>query len=145
MVGNNKRKLYKIPSDRILNNRRKFYDLKRKDDETIEQLLYRVFSHIDDCDFPASVEYILTDKFVCELNAEETEFLRKVDPNWSMECVSIESRQFSIVFLRNLNFYKFCYFISQKKLLLPMMSNNQLNWIQALTRPRSWNRALVRA
>lgn len=88
------RKLYRIPSDKILDKRRGFYGLKRKNGETIEKWLNRVFSHIDDCDFSESVEYILTDKFICQLNIEEREFIRKAGPNWSMKCkfVSIEKK-----------------------------------------------------
>lgn len=90
------RKLYKIPCDEILENRREFYGLTRETSESIETWLYRVFSHIDVCDFPKSVEYILTDKFVCELDADERAFIRKADPNWAMqfEVVSLKM-QFS--------------------------------------------------
>lgn len=90
------RKLYKIPSDEVLENRREFYGLAREVGETIEKWLYRVFSHIDGCDFPKSVEYILTDKFVCELETDERQFLRKAAPNWSMMCkvVSFNTMKF---------------------------------------------------
>lgn len=92
------RKLYKIPSDEVLENRREFYGLTREMGETTEKWLYRVFSHIDNCDFPESVEYILTDKFVCELVTDEREFLRKANPNWSMKCkiVSFNTIKFNV-------------------------------------------------
>lgn len=83
---NGDRKLYKIPTNDILDNRREFYGLKRKAGETIEKWLNRVYSHIEECDFPKSVEYILTDKFICELNATERELIRKADINWSVKC-----------------------------------------------------------
>lgn len=96
------RKLYKIPSDEVLGNRSEFYGMSRKTGETIEKWLYRVFSHIDGCDFPKSVEYILTDKFVCGLDSDEREFIRKADPNWSMICkvVSFKSMKFRFFNLR---------------------------------------------
>lgn len=87
------RKLYKIPSDKILDKRRGFYGLKRKRGETIEKWLNRVFSHIDDCDFPKSVEYILTDKFICELNTEERGLIRKAGIDWSMKCELVSKKK----------------------------------------------------
>lgn len=86
------RKLYKIPSNEILDSRREFYGLKRNLGETIEKWLNRVCSHMGDCDFPESVEYIVTDKFVCELTANERQLIRKADTNWSMICEFVSKK-----------------------------------------------------
>lgn len=82
------RESYKIPTNNIIvGNRRKFYGLKKQNAETIEEWLERVFRHIDDCDFPTSIELnILADKFTCELNTEERDVIRKADSNWTMKC-----------------------------------------------------------
>lgn len=95
VVTNFNRKLYKIPKDEILDKRREFYGLKRISGESIEEWLDRICSHMDDCCFPESVEYILTDKFVCELSADERQQIRNADINWSMiwECVSTNQNQ----------------------------------------------------
>lgn len=79
-------KLYKIPTNEILESRRKFYALKRNPCETIEKWMYRVCGHMDVCDFPQSIEYIFTDKFLCELTVSERELIRKSDTNWSLIC-----------------------------------------------------------
>lgn len=86
------RKLYKIPSNEILNNRRKFYGLKRENAETIQNWLGRFYDHIDDCDFPKSIEFILADRLLCELATTERNLIRKAFSSLSMifEFVSIK-------------------------------------------------------
>lgn len=79
------RKLYKIPSNNILDNRREFYNL-TKNVETKEKWLERVSGHIDDCDFSKKREYILADRFICELNTEEQDHIRTAGFNWSKKC-----------------------------------------------------------
>lgn len=77
---------YKTPSTEIIRHRKEFYNLwKRCDDET-GTWLNRLQSQIHLCEFPPvmSHEYILIDKFVCELNDNEREFIQSVD-TWSLE------------------------------------------------------------
>lgn len=80
------RKLYKIPTNEIPDNRRKLFGLKREIDESTKTWLNRVCSQMDLCDFPKSIEYILTDKFMCELSNDERALIRGTDTNWSLKC-----------------------------------------------------------
>lgn len=78
--------LYKAPSNDILRHRREFYGLWKRCDDQTGTWLNRVQSHIDCCEFPPvlSLEYILIDKFVCELGDDEREFVQSVDI-WTLE------------------------------------------------------------
>lgn len=63
---------YKVPSMEILQNRREFYDLWRRCDDKTTAWLERVENCIGRCEFPAViVEYLLIDRFVSGLNANE--------------------------------------------------------------------------
>lgn len=62
---------YKIPTVEILQNRREFYGLQRKYDDNTTTWLKRIENCIRCCEFPAFVEYLLIDRFVCGLNANE--------------------------------------------------------------------------
>lgn len=78
--------LYKLPSNEILRHRKAYYDLcKRHDDET-ETWLNRIQSQINRCEFPSvmSREYLLIDKFVCELDKDQRNFIQSVD-TWTLE------------------------------------------------------------
>lgn len=77
--------VYKIPSKEIIANRRKFYRLKKKDDEQIEAWLERGQTQIKCCEFPKIVEFLLIDKFMCELKKNEIEFIRSAVDTWSIE------------------------------------------------------------
>lgn len=87
------RKTYKIPPQNILNNHRKFYNLKAENAVVTGQWFERVFDHINDCDFPKGLEYILTDKFVCELSTEERENIDEGDLNWSIKCLLVSEEK----------------------------------------------------
>lgn len=76
--------LYKIPSDEILEDRKIFYDLKRNEGEQINVWLDRVQGHIECCEFPNFVQYLLIDKFMCELDKNVMKFVR-VAHTWSLE------------------------------------------------------------
>lgn len=78
--------LYKAPSNEILQNRKEFYNLQRQCDEQTKTWLNRVRGHIDRCEFPrlVSTEYLLIDKFVCELNANAREIIQSVH-TWTFE------------------------------------------------------------
>lgn len=84
-----KRKLYKIPPNNISDNRRKFYDLKADNDEWIS----RLFDHIYDCDYPKGGEYILTDKYMCELKPEERDTVCEADLNWSTKFLFVSIKK----------------------------------------------------
>lgn len=78
--------LYQIPSNGIVNYRREFYRLKRENYEEPQAWLDRVQNHIVCCAFPKFIEYILIDKFMCELNADEIESIRSVAiDSWTFE------------------------------------------------------------
>lgn len=64
--------LYKLPADEFLKNRREFYGLKRENGESSKQWLIQVRNSINSFDF-SNAEYLLIDKFVCELNKDDTQ------------------------------------------------------------------------
>lgn len=75
---------YKIPSEEILKSRKLFYDLKRKSGEQAKQWLDRVQNHIECCEFPKFVAYLLIDKFMCELAKDDKKFIRLAN-TWSLK------------------------------------------------------------
>lgn len=78
--------LYKTPSTKIIRHRKEFYSFwKRCDDET-GTWLNRLQSQINLCEFPPvmSREYLLIDKFVCELEDDERAFIYSID-TWTLE------------------------------------------------------------
>lgn len=80
---------YKIPSNNILDHRRKFYGLKKSNVEAIKKWFERVFSYADGCDYPESIKFVLMDKFMSELSNEERDHIRKADSNWSIKSVIV--------------------------------------------------------
>lgn len=80
-----------MPPNDILNNRRKFYDLKAEDTETIDKWFERIFNHIDNCNFAKEAEYILTDRYVCELDTKERDNIHEGDLNWSIKCLFVST------------------------------------------------------
>lgn len=77
--------LYKIPSDTVLKHRKAFYDLWRRSDDDTTAWLNRVRKCIRRCKFPKLIEYLLIDKFVCELNRDEKNSIRKAANTWSFK------------------------------------------------------------
>lgn len=77
--------LYKTPSNEILQHRKEFYGLWKRCDDKPALWLKRVRSQIERCDFPPMIsrEFLLIDKFVCELNDDEREFIRK-ENTWTV-------------------------------------------------------------
>lgn len=61
------RKLYQTPSDAVLQNRRTFYSKQKLKDEPMTQWLWRIRDCIVGCEFDALSEFLLIDKFICEL------------------------------------------------------------------------------
>lgn len=76
---------YKIPSNTIIQNRKEFYGLRRESGEQIKSWLNRVRSYINRCEFPIFVEYLLIDKFVCELNSDEKRFICTALDIWTVK------------------------------------------------------------
>lgn len=78
------RNLYKTPPNEILRHRKKFYGLTKRCDDTASWMS-RLQSQISRCEFPPvlSREFLLIDRFVCELTDNETEFLRRTN-TWTL-------------------------------------------------------------
>lgn len=77
--------LYKIPSDAVIKHRKEFYALVRKKDEQSKVWLNRVQKQMKCCKFPKLVEYLLIDKFMCELNHDEKNAIRIASGIWSVK------------------------------------------------------------
>lgn len=79
-------RFYKTPSDEIIRYRKEFYGLWRRCDDETATWLNRVQSLINHCEFPPvlSREYLLIDRFVCELNPNAREFIQSVS-TWTLE------------------------------------------------------------
>lgn len=77
---------YKTPSDEILRHRRAFYVLWKRCDDHPTTWLNRVQSQINRCEFPPlmSHEFLLVDKFACEVDDEYREFIQSVD-TWTLD------------------------------------------------------------
>lgn len=73
--------LYQVPSNDILRYRKEFYDLWRRIDDPSMTWLNRVQNQIERCEFPPlmSREYILIDRFMCELNDDEKDIVGTVE------------------------------------------------------------------
>lgn len=74
---------YTIPSNTILENRKLFYTMKRERNERTQAWLKRVQWHINRCAFPKIIEFLLIDKFMCELHFNEIEFIRRIE-TWTL-------------------------------------------------------------
>lgn len=74
--------LYKVPPNTIIENRKTFYGLKRRNSDSIQAWFERVRSYINHCKYPKIIEFLLVDKFMCGLNTDELESIRLVD-TWS--------------------------------------------------------------
>lgn len=75
--------LYKIPSDAVINHRKEFYGLVRKKGDQTKTWLNQIQKQIKRCKFSKSFEYLLIDKFVCELNRDEKNSMRTAADTWS--------------------------------------------------------------
>lgn len=77
--------LYEIPSDAVLQNRKKFYGLQRESGEQTKIWLNRVRNQVNCCEFPEFISYLLIDKFIGELASKERGFIRATADNWTLE------------------------------------------------------------
>lgn len=77
--------LYKIPSTTILDYRKVFCRLQREPNESIGQWLKRVQTRIVYCELPSIVmEFLLIDRFVYGLSANELKAIKAVKNSWSV-------------------------------------------------------------
>lgn len=76
--------LYKTPTTEIIGHRKEFYNLWKRCDNQTATWFNQVQSQIDRCEFPSvmSREYLLIDKFVCELDDNERKFIQCVN-DWT--------------------------------------------------------------
>lgn len=77
-------KLYQFPPEFVLKNRREFYLSQKENTESISKWLYRIGNCIKDCDFGAISNFLLIDKFFCELGDEDIRKFQN-DATWSLE------------------------------------------------------------
>lgn len=75
---------YKIPSNKIRNNRKVFYGMKKKRNEIAKIWFNRVQSRINCCEFAKLTEIILIDKFFCELSNNEIKSFQGTE-TWSLK------------------------------------------------------------
>lgn len=83
---------FKITFKRILENRREFYGLQRRDGDPITIWLQRVEYYIQRCEFPMNLtEFLLVDRFICGLNSVELKTIENTN-TWTfkqlLECFS---------------------------------------------------------
>lgn len=75
---------YKFPSDTIVQNRLEFYSLRRSVNEPAKSWYHRVQALISRCEFSHFIEFLLIDKYMCELDTDERKFARMAD-TWTAE------------------------------------------------------------
>lgn len=77
--------MYITPTDEIIQRRCEFYGLWRRCDDETGAWLNRIENLIDRCEFPPFLnrEYLLIDKFVCELNTNAREFIQS-ENTWTL-------------------------------------------------------------
>lgn len=79
-----KQVLYEAPKKEIVKNRKVFYELKRREKESVDKWLQRVQKCIECCDFPEFMEFLVIDRFVCGLDNTEMEIILKTAA-WSLK------------------------------------------------------------
>lgn len=93
--------LYEIPSNKALKYHRAFYGLWRRSDDQTTTWLKRVQNCIRHCQYPTiTMEFLLFDRFICGLTANELKSIQSVKKSWSlkqlMEHFSNESNDIAI-------------------------------------------------
>lgn len=76
--------IYSPPSDFVIANRKIFYSSQKVDDESIGDWLWRIRDYIDNCEFGELAEFLLIDKFVCELDKDEIYKFKNIEL-WSLD------------------------------------------------------------
>lgn len=72
-------KLYGIASDAVVKSRREFYSSQKEATESIANWLWRTQECIQNCEFGALADFLLIDKFICELSCDEMQKFRNVE------------------------------------------------------------------
>lgn len=76
---------YKIPSEEIRKNRKLFYNLRRERDELIKSWLDRVQNRSNCCEFMKFTNFLVIDKFTCELKYNEIKSIERNSNTWSLK------------------------------------------------------------
>lgn len=78
--------LYTIQSNEILRNRRAFYGLLRRSEDKTTAWLKQVKNCIRRCEYPKIImEFLLFDRFICELNDNELTSMESVNKSWTLQ------------------------------------------------------------
>lgn len=78
--------LYKIPSNKIQENRQEFYDLSRESDEEMKKWFDRIQSVVRCCKFARCRQFLIIDKFICDLGTDEIECIKRaITDRWSLQ------------------------------------------------------------
>lgn len=77
---------YKMPTLKILENRRVFYGLRRENGDSVDRWLKRVEIRIGFCEYPTTyMKHLLIDRFISGLNDSEFESIKEVSQHWTLE------------------------------------------------------------
>lgn len=71
--------LYEIPDSTIIEHRIEFYSMHKESTEALEKWLHRVRNSVDYCQFGTLRDFLLMDKFFCELNDDEIQILNNTE------------------------------------------------------------------
>lgn len=78
--------LYEIPLNKSLKIHRAFYGLWRRSDDKATAWLKRVRNCIRHCEYPTiTMEFLLFDRFICGLTANELKSIQSVKKSWSLK------------------------------------------------------------
>lgn len=72
-------KMYHRPSDSVLQKRRVFYLQQKLANESMGEWLNRIKEQIEHCAFGSAANFLLIDKFLCELDHDGIVSLGKID------------------------------------------------------------------
>lgn len=75
---------YRTPSEIVLEHRKIFYSIQKVENESVPDWLCRIRDSIDSCEFGTMTDFILIDKFMCELGIDEVNKF-KITELWSLE------------------------------------------------------------
>lgn len=75
---------YEIPTDAVLEHRKKFYSTEKELTEPIAEWFCRIRSAIEHCDYGDFSNFLIIDKFFCGLDADAKRWLRKTKA-WSAD------------------------------------------------------------
>lgn len=87
--------VYQTPSEKVLENRKLFYLTHKDDTESITEWLWRIKDCIIGCEFGELSDFLLIDKFICELRNDEIQNFTRIQ-TWELEqlCEAVEGPKF---------------------------------------------------